>query len=87
LNSGAAGLTGGGLADRDGGPVRVGGAAAGSQEGRAAPGGVSSPRGVGSYGQSGFSSDGGAPWNGLTAAPPANSAQGKGLWGLAEVSG
>jgi hypothetical protein len=65
----------------------VGEAAAGSQEGRVAPGGVSSPRGVVSCGGPDVSSDGGAPRHGSTAAFPANSAQGKDSWGFAEVSG
>jgi hypothetical protein len=62
-------------------------AAAGSQEGRAASGGVSSPEGVGCCSGSVSSSDGGAPRQGPTTTLPANSAQGKGSWGLAEVSG
>jgi hypothetical protein len=60
-------------------------AAAGSQEGRAASGSVSSPGGDGSCGGPGVSSNGGAPWHIPTVTLPANSAQGKGPWGLAEV--
>jgi hypothetical protein len=62
-------------------------AAAGSQEGKAASGGVSSPGGVGSCGGSVTSSDGGAPRQGPTAVSPARSAQGKDSRELAGASG
>jgi hypothetical protein len=51
--------------------------AAGSQEGRAASGNISSSGGVVSCGVPELFSAGGAPWHGLTAMFPARSAQGK----------
>jgi hypothetical protein len=58
-----------------------------SQGVRAASGGVYSAGVSAPAGSPVFSSDGGAPWNGSTAVPPANSAQGKDPQGLAEVRG
>jgi hypothetical protein len=76
-----------GLAGGDGCPARVGGTAAVSQGGQGGFERRLQRRGVGSCGSPGFSSDSGAPWNGSTAAPPANSAQGKDSQGLAEAWG
>jgi hypothetical protein len=47
--------------------------------------GVYSSGALASVGRPSLSSAGGAPWNGLTATPLANSAQGKDLQGLDEA--
>jgi hypothetical protein len=61
--------------------------AAGSQGVGGGPAAGTAPEVSSSAGSSVTSSDGGAPRRGPMATLPANSAQGKGSWGLAEVSG
>jgi hypothetical protein len=80
-------MDGGGRETHRWAAVVDGEAAAGSQEGRASSGGVSSPEGVGSCGTPGISSAGGAPRNGSTTVFPARSVQGKGSQGLDEAWG